>query len=43
MDKSIPPPNNTSSKNMDTLEEPTISETITTATTENKLYDKYSL
>ena len=43
MDKSIPPPNNTSSKNMDTLEEPTISETITTATTENKLYDKWTL
>ena len=43
MDKSIPPPNNTSSKNMDTPEEPTISETITTATTENKLYDKWTL
>ena len=44
MDKSIPPPpNNTSSKNMDTLKEPTISETTTTATTENKLYDKWTL
>jgi len=43
MDKSIPPPNNTSSKNMDTLKEPTISETITTETTENKLYDKWTL
>ena len=43
MDKSIPPPNNTSSKNMDTLKEPTISDTITTATTENKLYDKWTL
>ncbi len=43
MDKSIPPPNNTSSKNMDTLKESTISETITTATTENKLYDKWTL
>jgi len=43
MDKSIPPPNNTSSKNMDTLKEPTILDTITTATTENKLYDKWTL
>jgi hypothetical protein len=42
MDNSIPP-NNTSGKSMDTVSDVNMSEATTTATTDNKLYDKWTL